>query len=38
MLRAYKYRLSPARTQADTLQWMVDRCQELYNAVCGVCL
>ncbi len=30
--RSYKYRLCPTRKQAQTLQWIVDRCRELYNA------
>lgn len=32
MLKAFKYRLFPTRKQADTLQWTLDRCRELYNA------
>ncbi len=32
MLRAYKYRLYPTKRQAQTLQWTLDRCRELYNA------
>jgi transposase len=30
--RAFKYRLSPTRKQAQALQWTLDRCRELYNA------
>lgn len=29
---AYKFRVSPTRKQAETLQWTLDRCRELYNA------
>jgi len=32
MLKAYKYRLYPTCKQANTLQWVLDRCRELYNA------
>jgi len=32
MLRSYKFRLFPTRKQAETLQWTLDRCRELYNA------
>jgi len=32
MLKAYKYRLYPTHKQANTLQWVLDRCRELYNA------
>ncbi len=32
MLKGYKYRLYPTRKQANTLQWVLDRCRELYNA------
>ena len=32
MLKSYKFRLSPTRKQAATLQWTLDRCRELYNA------
>lgn len=32
MLRAYKYRLYPNEEQAEKLQWVLDRCRELYNA------
>lgn len=30
--RSFKYRLSPTQKQADTLQWILDRSRELYNA------
>jgi putative transposase len=30
--KAFKYRLSPTRKQAQALQWTLDRCRELYNA------
>src|SRR5579872_714643 len=32
MNKTYKYRLYPTRKQAETLQWTLDRCRELYNA------
>jgi IS605 OrfB family transposase len=32
MLKAYKYRLYPNKTQAEKLQWTLDRTRELYNA------
>ena len=32
MRKSYKFRLSPTRKQAATLQWTLDRCRELYNA------
>ena len=32
MRKAYKYRLYPTRKQAETFQWTLDRCRELYNA------
>jgi len=32
MRKSYKYCLSPTRTQAQALQWTLDRCRELYNA------
>nr|HET6902770.1 transposase [Ktedonobacteraceae bacterium] len=32
MLKSYKFRLSPTRQQAVTLQWTLERCRELYNA------
>jgi putative transposase len=32
MLRAYKYRLYPNKHQRATLQWVLDRTRELYNA------
>ncbi|MDQ2715326.1 MAG: transposase [Chloroflexota bacterium] len=28
----YKYRIYPNKTTADKLQWVLDRCRELYNA------
>ena len=31
-LKAYKYRLYPNKQQAEKLQWVLDRCRELYNA------
>ncbi len=31
-LKAYKYRLYPNKEQAEKLQWMLDRCRELYNS------
>lgn len=31
-LKAYKYRLYPKRAQAEKLQWVLDRCRELYNS------
>jgi IS605 OrfB family transposase len=30
--QAYKFRLYPTRKQCERLQWMLDRCRELYNA------
>jgi IS605 OrfB family transposase len=30
-LKAYKYRLYPNKKQAETLQWVLDRCREVYN-------
>jgi transposase len=32
MLQAYKFRLYPNKTTEDKLQWVLDRCRELYNA------
>ena len=32
MRKAYKYRLYPTHKQAETFQWTLDRCRELYNA------
>src|SRR5258708_2385477 len=32
MHKAYKYRLYPNKEQAEKLQWVLDRCRELYNA------
>jgi putative transposase len=32
MIKAFKYRLSPNVTITDTLQWILDRCREVYNA------
>lgn len=29
---SYKFRLYPNKAQAEKLQWMLDRCRELYNA------
>lgn len=31
-MKTFKYRLSPTRKQAQTLQWTLDRNRELYNA------
>ncbi|MEO8970302.1 MAG: transposase [Ktedonobacteraceae bacterium] len=31
-LKAYIYRIYPTKKQAEKLQWVVDRCRELYNA------
>ena len=31
-LKAYKYRLYPNKEQTEKLQWVLDRCRELYNA------
>lgn len=31
-MKTFKYRLYPTRKQAETLQWTLDRCRELYNA------
>jgi putative transposase len=31
-LKAYKYRLYPNKKQAEKLQWVLDRCRELYNS------
>src|ERR671932_254549 len=30
--KAYRYRLYPTSTQVARLQWVLDRCRELYNA------
>src|SRR5207247_3680986 len=30
--RTYKYRLVPSPEQAQSLEWTLDRCRELYNA------
>ena len=30
--KMYKYRLYPTRKQADTLEWILRRCKEIYNA------
>jgi putative transposase len=30
--KCYRYRLYPTKTQAEGLQWVLDRCRELYNA------
>lgn len=32
MIRSFKYRLYPNKEQAEKLQWVLDRCRELYNA------
>lgn len=32
VMRSYKYRMYPNKTQAEKLQWILDRCRELYNA------
>ena len=31
-IKSYKYRLYPNKAQAEKLQWILDRCRELYNA------
>lgn len=31
-IRTYKYRLYPTKQQCERLQWILDRCRELYNA------
>src|SRR5215467_11978350 len=31
-LKAYKYKLYPYEKQAEKLQWVLDRCRELYNS------
>lgn len=31
-MKSYKYRLYPTKKQAETLQWTLDHCRELYNA------
>ncbi len=31
-LKAYKYRLYPNKKQAEKLQWVLNRCRELYNS------
>src|SRR5919108_6279188 len=30
--KCYRYRLYPTNSQAEHLQWVLDRCRELYNA------
>ena len=30
--KAYKFRLSPTQKQSEKLEWVLRRCQELYNA------
>src|ERR1700687_4082324 len=32
MRKTYKYRLQPNKTTEQKLQWILDRCRELYNA------
>jgi len=32
LIRSYKYRLYPNKETAQQLQWVLDRCRELYNA------
>src|SRR5437588_10779198 len=32
MLKTYKFRIYPNNTTANKLQWVMDRCRELYNA------
>lgn len=32
MIKAFKYRLYPNKAQTEKLQWVLDRCRELYNA------
>lgn len=31
-IKAYKFRIYPNKDQAEKLQWILDRCRELYNA------
>jgi len=31
-MKAYKFRLSPNKAPSQQLQWVLDRCRELYNA------
>jgi putative transposase len=30
--KCYRYRLYPTKGQVEQLQWVLDRCRELYNA------
>ncbi|TMC36220.1 MAG: hypothetical protein E6J31_14420, partial [Chloroflexi bacterium] len=30
--KAYKFRISPTQKQSGKLEWILRRCQELYNA------
>lgn len=32
MLKVYEYRLYPTKSQIEKLQWILDKCRELYNA------
>src|SRR5207248_11226044 len=32
LFKTFKYRLSPNRATEEKLQWVLDRCRELYNA------
>jgi putative transposase len=32
MLKSFKYRIYPNKEQIERLQWVLDRCRELYNA------
>jgi putative transposase len=32
MIKTFKYRLYPNKTTAERLQWVLDRCREVYNA------
>lgn len=32
MRKSYKYRIYPTKEQANKLQWVLDRCREIYNA------
>src|SRR6266705_6841804 len=31
-IKAYKYRIYPHKATTEKLQWVLDRCRELYNA------
>lgn len=32
MIKSYKFKIYPNKAQAEKLQWVLDRCRELYNA------